>query len=90
LEAILIDLLHGMTWRLVDATPHHIILDSGFRTGLQNHLGCGSEKFDLSDLHPSLANLDHVCYIVSTVRDQKFTNGTGFKGMVLNTLFYSN
>ena len=90
LEAVLIDLLHGMDWRLADATPRHIMLDSGFRTGLQNHLGCGSENFDLSDLHPSLANLDHVRYIVSKVRDQKFPNGTGFKGMILTILFYSN
>ncbi|KAF8547224.1 hypothetical protein OG21DRAFT_1425240 [Imleria badia] len=64
LEAVLIDLLHGMAWRLADATPRRIMLDSGFRTGLQNHLGCGSENFDLSDLHSSLANLDHVRYIV--------------------------
>lgn len=82
LEAVFTDLLYGMGWRLADATPHHIMLDSGFRTGLQQHLGHKSENIDLSDLHPSLANLDHVRYIVSKARNQKFPSGTGFNGII--------
>lgn len=82
LEAVFTDLLHGMGWRLADATPCPIMLDLGFRAGLQKHLGSESENIDLSDLHPSLANLDHIHYIVSKVCNQRLPHGIGFTGVI--------
>ncbi|KAG6379689.1 hypothetical protein JVT61DRAFT_10211 [Boletus reticuloceps] len=76
-------LLCDMGWRLADATPRRIMLDSGFINGLQNLLGWETNQSpSLSDLHPSLANLDHLRRLINTVRHTKFPYKTGFEGVV--------
>jgi len=42
-----------------------------------------NEKHDpsLSDLHPSLGNLDHMARLINELREQYFPNGTGLDGM---------
>ena len=54
-------LLTRLDWKLADATPCHIVLDSGFMFGLQEVLGWHVQDKDpsLHELHPSLGNLDH-------------------------------
>lgn len=74
-------LLTNLSWRLADATPRRILLDSGFVHGLRQVLGWSSERTPtLSDLHPSLTNLDHVRRMINVLRDEKYPNGTGFDG----------
>ena len=82
--AVFKDLLLNMEWRLADATPRRIVLDSGFMRGLKQALGWFSTQSSpvLSDLHPSLANLDHVCRLINTLRLEIYPNGTGFKGNI--------
>ncbi|KAF9231054.1 hypothetical protein BU15DRAFT_29339, partial [Melanogaster broomeanus] len=78
------ELLHDMHWQLADATPRRVMLDSGFVRGLRKELGWNSDHTpSLSDLHPSLANLDHVRRLINTVRLQKFPNGTGYDAVKL-------
>ncbi|KAH0831831.1 hypothetical protein J3R83DRAFT_12681 [Lanmaoa asiatica] len=75
-------LLYDMGWRLADATPRRIMLDSGFIHGLRDLLGWESNQSpSLSDLHPSLANLDHLRRLINTVRHTKFPYKTGFEGV---------
>lgn len=74
-----------MKWKLADATPRRIYLDSAFVEGLHQALAwdsmsCGRDAM-LEDLHPSLANLDHVRRLISTLRNTKYPSGTGFEGM---------
>ncbi|KAL4067324.1 hypothetical protein V8B97DRAFT_2025155 [Scleroderma yunnanense] len=70
--AIFKELLLDMNWWLADATPHCIMLNSGF---------ISQSSPTLSDLHPSFANLDHVCCLINTLQAKKYPNGTGFKGV---------
>jgi hypothetical protein len=82
LVADLHQLLRDMGWHLADATPRRVMLDSGFVHGLQNLLGWESNQSpSLSDLHPSLANLDHLRRIINTMRCTEFPYKTGFEGM---------
>ena len=70
-----------MTWKLADATPRRILLDNEFMAGLQGHLGwANAEEPILADLHPSLANADHVQRVITELRDLSFPDGTGFAG----------
>lgn len=74
-------LLHDMGWHLADTTPQQIMLDSGFIHRLWNVLGWESNLSpSLSDLHPSLANLDYVWQCISELCNEKFLYGTGFEG----------
>ena len=74
-------LLCDMGWRLADATPRRLMLDTGFVHGLRNILGWESDRTpSLSDLHPSLANFDHLRRLINIVRLEKFPHGTGFEG----------
>jgi len=74
-------LLSDMDWHLADATPRRIVLDSGFMYGLRHALGWTAERTPtLSDLHPSLANLDHVRRLINKLRRKKYPHGTGFDG----------
>ncbi|KII88254.1 hypothetical protein PLICRDRAFT_29844 [Plicaturopsis crispa FD-325 SS-3] len=75
------DLLLSLDWKLADATPRKIVLDSAFMCGLRNHLGW-RKTYDpsLSHLHPSLGNFDHVRRHINTLRDEYFPHGTGFDG----------
>lgn len=80
-----------MGWHLADATPRRMVLDSGFMYGLCRALGWTAERTPtLSDLHPSLANLDHVRRLINMLRLEKYPHGTGFDGMfcfILKTEF---
>lgn len=74
-------LLMGMGWKIAEATPRKIMVDSGFMNGLRAHLAW-NHNFDpsLSDLHPSLGNMDHARRIINTIRNMVFPKGTGFEG----------
>ncbi|KAG0704065.1 hypothetical protein DFH29DRAFT_997951 [Suillus ampliporus] len=78
-------LLH-LEWKLADATPRRIMLDSGFMDGLRRVLGW-SLSWDhdptLQDLHPSLGNLDLVWRRINVLRNTRFPDGTGFDGAKL-------
>jgi hypothetical protein len=70
-----------MDWQLADATPRRIVLDSGFMKGLCISLGWVSDRSPcLSDIHPSLANLDHVRHLINVFHFEKYPLGTGFEG----------
>ncbi|KAG6374578.1 hypothetical protein JVT61DRAFT_3932 [Boletus reticuloceps] len=59
------------------------MLDSRFINGLQNLLGWETNQSpSLSDLHPTLTNLDHLRRLINTVRHTKFPYKTGFEGVV--------
>ncbi|KAF4600363.1 hypothetical protein EYR38_004988 [Pleurotus pulmonarius] len=77
-------LLLGLGWKLADATPRKIILDSGFMDSLRRAINW-NQQLDptLADLHPSLANLDRVRRCITALRDEFFPSGTGFKGAKL-------
>lgn len=79
LESLLLDL----DWKLGDATPRKIVLDSRFMQGLRKHLGWSQLRDpSLSDLHPSLGNMDHVRRYINKMRDHFFPSGTRFEGML--------
>ncbi|KAG1733723.1 hypothetical protein EDB19DRAFT_1830853 [Suillus lakei] len=67
-----------------DATPRRIVCDSGFMKGLCTALGWTSHRSpNLADLHPSLANLDHVDQLIKNFCYEKYPMGTGFEGVRL-------
>ena len=74
-------LLASMGWKLADATPRRIMVDSGFIQGLRAYLNW-NHIFDptLSDLHPSFGNSDHTRRYINKLRLEFFPEGTGFKG----------
>ncbi|KAG2045848.1 hypothetical protein BDR06DRAFT_985730 [Suillus hirtellus] len=77
-------LLMDMDWELADATPRHILCDSGFMRGLCMALGWTLDRSpSLADLHPSLANLDHVHRLMYKFHCDKYPMGTGFQGAKL-------
>ncbi|KAF8994773.1 hypothetical protein BDQ17DRAFT_1251365, partial [Cyathus striatus] len=91
----IIDIFNSMLlelgWKLSDATPQTIMIDSGFVSALQRHLGWKSALDPpLSQLHPSLGNLDHVRRLIGKLRHQYFPNGTGFDGAVYLTEIHSS
>ena len=70
-----------MGWRLADATPRRVMLDTGFMHGLRNILGWEFDRsLSLSDLHPSYGNLDHLRCFIHNVWLDKFPHGTDFEG----------
>lgn len=74
-------LLVSLDWKLADTTPRRIVLDSQFMHGLRRHLGWTSHQDpSLSDLHPSLGNLDHVRRHINVLRNEFFPMGTGLDG----------
>ncbi|KZV93882.1 hypothetical protein EXIGLDRAFT_767640 [Exidia glandulosa HHB12029] len=75
-------LLLDMRWQLADATPRRIIRDSGFMSNLRGLLDWKDPVEDpvLSDLHPSLGNLDHLAYLIDDVRKPLYPLGTDFQG----------
>ncbi|KAF8974325.1 hypothetical protein BDZ97DRAFT_11979 [Flammula alnicola] len=77
-------LLKGLDWKLADATPRKVMIDSGFVQGLRQHLGW-VKPFDpsLADLHPSLGNMDHARRYINELRLDVFPKGTGFEGAQL-------
>lgn len=81
LVAVLTSLLLSLDWKLADATPRRVVLDSAFIFGLRKHLGwSGLRDPVLSDLHPSLGNLDHVRRCINALRAEYFPEGTGLNG----------
>jgi hypothetical protein len=83
----LVDIFHEllalMKWKLVDATPRRIYFDTAFIQGLHEVLGWDfpdGRDATLQDLHPSLANLDHVRRLINILRSVKYPCGTGFEG----------
>ena len=81
IKSVFEKLLYDMDWLLADATPHWLVLDSGFMYGLHCALGWMAEQTPmLSDLHPSLANLDHVWRLINTLHLEKYPHRTGFDG----------
>ncbi|KAF8572617.1 hypothetical protein K439DRAFT_1665995 [Ramaria rubella] len=74
-------LLDGLGWKLADATPRCIILDSAFMSGLQKAVGWkGQRDPTLSDLHPSLGNADHAAWLINNLQETYYPYGTGLKG----------
>jgi len=57
-------------------------------TGLRQILGW-TDSIDpsLSDLHPSLANLDNAQRLINILRDDRYPEGTGFEGNTVICLF---
>lgn len=94
---LLRSLLLELNWKLADATPRRILLDSAFMAGLRRKMAwTGRRDPVLSDLHPSLCNLDHIRRYINTLRLEHFPAGTGFEGLLhlsvlhlssLNSLF---
>ncbi|KAF8122014.1 hypothetical protein EV363DRAFT_1405257 [Boletus edulis] len=74
-------LLH-LEWKLADATPRRLVLNSGFIHGLCHALAWSRYERDpsLHDLHPSLGNLDHLRRLINNLRTSNFPHGTGFHG----------
>jgi hypothetical protein len=83
-------LLKGLDWKLADATPRKIMVDSGFMRGLRQYLEW-MKPFDpsLGDLHPSLANMDHARRYINELRTELFPKGTGFEGSVPQSPLFS-
>ncbi|KAJ7754676.1 hypothetical protein DFH07DRAFT_868560 [Mycena maculata] len=77
-------LLLDLDWKLADATPRQLMVDSGFMGSLRRTLRW-NKPFDppLSALHPSFGNLDHVRRYIDELRDVLFPSGTGFEGAQL-------
>lgn len=81
---ILKSILLEMRWKLADATPRRILLDTGFMTKLRSELGWSHARDPLlTNLHYSFANMDHVLRIILDLRGTFFACGTGFAGMFL-------
>ncbi|KAI0054384.1 hypothetical protein BV25DRAFT_1949705 [Artomyces pyxidatus] len=79
----LFSMLEAMQWRLADATPRKIMLDTGFVLGLRQHLAWNMTRDpSLCDLHPSLGNQDHVTRIIDSLRKVRYPSGTDFAGSV--------
>ncbi|KAK7001956.1 hypothetical protein R3P38DRAFT_3326837 [Favolaschia claudopus] len=74
-------LLQDLDWKLADATPRKIVVESGFISGLRRQLGW-NQRVDppLSELHPSLGNLDHVRRYIDRLRKVLYPDGTGLEG----------
>ncbi|KAF8811810.1 hypothetical protein BYT27DRAFT_7240198 [Phlegmacium glaucopus] len=70
-------------WKLADITPRKAMLDLSFMFSLRKHLGWNKvSNATLSDLHPSLENLDHVRRHINILRNEFFPCGTGWNGAV--------
>ncbi|KAF5382081.1 hypothetical protein D9615_004312 [Tricholomella constricta] len=81
LSNLLESLFRNMGWKLADVTPRKALLDSNFMFALRKHLGW-QRLVDptLSDLHPSLGNLDYVRRHIDVLRAELFPSGTGWSG----------
>jgi hypothetical protein len=87
IRAIFYDLLLTLSWKLADATPRRILLDSAFIHALRSHLNWKENRNPtLSDLHPSLGNFDHARRLINTLRFDQFPSGTGFEGTLYSSV----
>ncbi|EJD41424.1 hypothetical protein AURDEDRAFT_169588 [Auricularia subglabra TFB-10046 SS5] len=75
-------MLSSMDWRLADATPLRVVQDGGFMSSFRRALRWTDPRDPtLSELHPSLGNLDHAGYIIDKIRSTStFPCGTDFEG----------
>ncbi|KAK0449904.1 hypothetical protein EV421DRAFT_1704284 [Armillaria borealis] len=62
---------------LPDITPRHFMRHSILRAFLRNEFPHLQEPM-LTDMHPSLANLDHLGSIISAIAKKEFPSGTGW------------
>jgi hypothetical protein len=82
-RVIFYKLLLTLSWKLADATPRRILLDSAFIQALRAQLDWKeSRNPTLSDLHPSLGNSDHARRLINSLRFDEFPSGTGFEGAI--------
>jgi hypothetical protein len=80
---ILQKLLCGLGWRLADATPRRLNIDSAFIGGLREVLEWDQlREPTLGDLHPSLGNADHAARLIDEARNETFPHGSGFEGQL--------
>lgn len=91
LKGLFFDLLSMLKWKLADATPRRIFLDTAFVEGLHQVLSWDPVRMGrnatLSDLHPSFANIDHVRWLIVSVHADYYPRGTGYDGMYYSTHF---
>lgn len=82
-------MLSKMNWRLADATPRRLALDSGFMLSLRQELGIkGLVDPGLAELHASLGNSSHVQRIINDERRVYWPHGTGLKSALKLYLKY--
>ncbi|KAF9232988.1 hypothetical protein BU15DRAFT_66970 [Melanogaster broomeanus] len=86
IKLLFYELLSLMKWKLADATPRRIFLDTAFVESLQQAQGWDSHMkgrdATLHDLHPSFANHDHVQRLINARRAEHYPCGTGFDGEI--------
>ncbi|KAG2049516.1 hypothetical protein BDR06DRAFT_1012025 [Suillus hirtellus] len=72
-----------MKWKLAYATPCWIYLDMAFIKSLHKVFGWDfpdGHNATLQDLHPSLANLNHVQCLINILKSVKYPSRTEFEG----------
>ncbi|KAG8934916.1 hypothetical protein FRC01_012965, partial [Tulasnella sp. 417] len=82
---IFVDFLRSLIleegWKIADATPRRLITDGAFVARLRHILGwTATANPSLADLHPSLANLDHVSWLIKEIQRIHFPDGTDWAG----------
>ncbi len=82
-------LLLGIGPELPDLTPRRLLRLPLLRSFLQISLP-GIDNPMLTDLHPSLANLDHVKALVDQTAKSQYPKGTGWDGKVLECMHQHN
>ncbi|KAJ2911744.1 hypothetical protein MD484_g8674, partial [Candolleomyces efflorescens] len=80
ISSSILDLLRSMKDEIPDMTPRRFIRNPSVHSFLRNRLPSIQDPL-LSDLHPSLANRDHLKNYITQVKAEFFPNGTGWKGL---------
>ncbi|PBK84530.1 hypothetical protein ARMGADRAFT_943245 [Armillaria gallica] len=73
---------------LPDITPHRLLCHPLFCTYLTTQLPDIPQPMAM-DLHPSLANLDHLDTLINIAIKQEHPEGTGWNGMFLHPILLS-
>ncbi|KAF8997410.1 hypothetical protein BDQ17DRAFT_1429090 [Cyathus striatus] len=84
IRALFSSMLQKLGWKLADATPRKIMMESAFISSLRKHINWPKDSVvdpPLSALHASLGNLDHVHRLIDTLRRDHYPGGTGFSGV---------
>ncbi|KIJ46898.1 hypothetical protein M422DRAFT_46016 [Sphaerobolus stellatus SS14] len=83
IQAEVFDMLCCMDLDLADATPRCMMRHPAVIAHLRSLLSNGSDQDNtLSDLHPSLANKDHLRIYVDKIKGEEFPLGTDWKGLI--------
>ncbi|KAG1814626.1 uncharacterized protein BJ212DRAFT_1242882, partial [Suillus subaureus] len=83
IQVIFHKLLLTLSWKLADATPRRILLNSAFIQALRAQLDWKETRNpSLSDLHPSLGNSNHAQRLINSLQFDEFPSGTGFEGAI--------